>query len=121
MQITFKKHSDKSDYESVLVINAGSRWKETMYLTFYTPHGEEDEKLYVGRYMSDVHFRRKPCEAVWVFDFHRWDSKTIEQAMELELLPVSFGKPVKELLESALQERENSPDGFDLKVKDTAK
>jgi hypothetical protein len=121
MKITFKTYPDKAEYQSELVINSEKDWSETMYFTFYVPHGEQEEKLYLGRHMADVHFRRKPCEVVKVFNFHKWDSKTLKDALGLELLPVAFNTSVEELLQQSLDARESEPDGFTLKLKDAKK
>jgi len=117
MQISFETYPDKKEYQSLLVINPEARWHETLYFTFYTPWGEDEERLYAGRAMADFHFKSKPCVCLLAFDFHRWDTETIEQALGLELPPVAFETPVGELLQRALQERERNPDGFSIKLK----
>ena len=117
MQIRFETFPEKKEYQSLLVINDDARWEETLYFTFYTPWGEGAENLYAGRAMADVHFKSKPCQCVLAFDFHRWDNRTVKRAMELELAPVAFDRPLGELLERSLEAREESPDGFSIKIK----
>ena len=117
MQISYERFPDKKEFQSLLVINARERWKETLYFTFYTPWGEAEEQLYAGRAMADVHHKNKPCSCVLAFDFHRWDPEVIKRAVELELPATGFEKPLAELLQRALTERDSSPDGFKIKVK----
>ena len=117
MRISFETFPEKSEYQSLLVVNPDARWRETLYFTFYTPWGEEGERLYAGRAMADFHFKNKPCECLLAFDFHRWDSATLAKLAELELPQVAFEKPVAELLEQALEERDKNPEGFSIKLK----
>lgn len=117
MQIRYEKYPDKKEYQSLLVINESQRWKETLYFTFYTPYGGEEERLYAGRAMSDYHFKNKPAVCLLAFDFHKWDEDTIARALELELPPTAFEKPVRELLQISLKERDSQPDGFALRLK----
>lgn len=118
MQISYETFQDKKEYQSLLVINEAQRWKETIFFTFYTPWEEEKELLYAGCAMSDVHFKDKPAGCVLAFDFHKWDENTIAKALELDLPPVAFERPIKDLLKLSLEERENKPEGFCLKLKD---
>lgn len=119
MRIVYQRFPDKKEYQSLLVINDEARWRETLYFTFYTPWGESGERLHAGRAMADVHRKGKPCECVLAFDFHRWDRETIDKALELEAPPVAFAKPLRELLEKALEQREaqSNGDGFVIKIK----
>lgn len=117
MRISYQTFPDKKEYQSLLILNQDSQWKESLYFTFYVPWGEENEKLYAGRYMSDVHNKGKDCECVLAFDFHRWDQDTLKNALGMEKPPVAFEKPLDELLELALDKRESMPDGFAIKVK----
>lgn len=117
MQINFETYPDKQEYQSLLVINSDSRWRETLYFTFYTPFGEKQEKLFAGRAMSDFHFKNKPCICVLAFDFHRWDDEMIEQALALELPSLAFETPLSDLLQKSLEERERKPEGFAIKIK----
>lgn len=117
MRISYQTFSEKAEYQSLLVINEEARWRETLYFTFYTPWDAEEEQLYAGRYMADVHLKSKDCQCVVAFDFHRWTKKTIDEAISRELPPTAFKKPLRELLDKALAERERTPDGFSIKVK----
>lgn len=117
MQISYQTFPDKPEYQSLLVINDQERWNETLYFTFYHPWGEEQERLFAGRSMSGFHFKKKPCTCVFAFDFHRWDAATLDRALALELPPVDFATPLKELLEKALSQREGQPEGFTFKIK----
>jgi len=117
MHITFESFSEKTEYQSLLVINAEDKWKETLYFTFFTPWGEQDERLYAGRYMADVHHKKKPCKCVYVFDFHRWNSETLKSALQLELPPTAFDERLQEILERSLEERERAGDSFKFKMK----
>jgi len=112
MLIRYESCPDRAEYQSLLVLNDKARWRETLYFNFFTPWGEEEERLFAGRAMSDVHFKDKPCLCVLVFDFHRWDAATVERALELELPAVAFERPLGELLKRALEEREANPEGF---------
>ena len=117
MQISYQKFADNDRYESLLVLNSKEQWKETLYFTYYTPYGQDEGRLFAGRHVSDVHNNKKECVCVLAFDFHRWDEKTIDNALALELPPVAFGDRLKELFEKALQQRDSQPDGFSIKVK----
>jgi hypothetical protein len=117
MQISFETFDNNPDYKSLLVINSDKMWSETAYFTFYKPWGGDEEKLYAGRYMADVHHKNKPCECVVVFDFHRWDAETIKSAMQLDVPPTDFSKNLQELLETALDKRSSTDDTFKMKVK----
>jgi hypothetical protein len=117
MYISYKKIPDNDRYESLLLLNSREQWKESLYFTYYTPYNQDDERLFAGRHMSDVHNKQKECVCVLAFDFHRWDEKTIDDALALELPPVAFGERLKELFEKALKQRDSQPDGFTLKVK----
>lgn len=118
MQITFETFEDKPEYQSLLIIGAENKWKETLYFTFFTPWGENEEKLYAGRYMADVHFKNKPCECVFVFDFHRWSEETVKAAMQMEFPTTAFQSNLEELLQKALQERDGNSASFSVKVKE---
>jgi hypothetical protein len=118
MQIVFEKNPENERYQSLLIVNARKRWKETLYFTLFTPWGEEKERLYAGRYMSDVHFHKKECECVLAFDFHRWDEQTVKEALSGDLPRLSFAQyPLDEIFNRALEERERQPEGFSIKYK----
>ena len=117
MKISYQKFPDKKQYKSLLVINEDQRWRESVYFTFYTPWEEDGEELYAGRGMSDFHFKNKPAVCLLAFDFHRWDKDTIARAMSLELPPTAFERPVDELLQLCLEERDSQPEGFTIDLK----
>lgn len=119
MIYSFETFPEKENYQSMLVINKEAMWRETLYFTYFTPWGEKSERLYSGRAMSDFHFKNKPVECVVIFDFHKWDGDTIDEALKRETPPVVFKAELREYLEKALQHRENTgSDGFNLKIKD---
>ena len=112
MLIRYESCPDRAEYQSLLILNEEARWRETLYFTYTTPWGEDEERLFAGRAMADAHLKDKPCLCVLVFDFHRWDAATIERALKLELPPVAFERPIGDLLKRALEEREANPEGF---------
>lgn len=117
MQVTYQNLSDNEVYGSLLIINTSERWNESLYFTFYTPQGEKGKSLYAGRYQSGVHFKHKECESVQVFDFHKWDHKTLDEALSLTLPPIAEGRDLREILAEALEKRDSDPDGFTFKLK----
>lgn len=112
MKVTYQTFPDKEEYQSLLIVNAAAQWKETLYFTFYTPWGEEEQRLYSGRYMSDVHFKNKKCECVLAFDFHNWDAATLDAALGQDIPPLGFDHELRDVLQQALEARERTPDGF---------
>ena len=112
MLIRYESCPDRAEYQSLLVLNDKARWRETLYFNSFTPWGEEEERLFAGRAMSDAHVKDKPSLCVLVFDFHRWDAATVERALELEQPAVAFERPLGDLLKRALEEREANPEGF---------
>lgn len=119
MIYNYELFPEKTEYQSLLVINHEQLWRETLFFSFYTPWDGNKEILYAGRAMSDLHFKDKPVECVMVFDFHRWDSSTIDKALKQEAAHVAFNKTLRQHLESALERRDGVDDGgFRVKVKD---
>lgn len=117
MQITFDSFNGKQEYQSLLVVGAENKWRETAYFTFYTPWGEGDERLYAGRYMADVHFKNKECECVFIFDFHKWTEETLKTALALERPRTAFDDQLEAMLLKALAERESGKSAFSIKIK----